>query len=128
MPNSIPPIARFQQQPLIPLSQSSIRPNLRGRKALNVMLDTTPIQNVVLPPSLTPNATLPGSNGVAQFHLLEDGKTGVLVLGSFSGMSEVALERALLDGLSTLKNQNATQLIIDVVSFKFPCSISRNRC
>lgn len=86
------------------------------------MLDTTPIQNVALPPSLTPNVTLPGSNGVAQFHLLEDGKTGVLVLGSFSGMSEVALERALLDGLSTLKNQNATQLIVDVVSFQFSCS------
>ena len=45
----------------------------------------------------------------------DDGKTGVLALGSFSAASFTALGDSLLTGLQNLKEQGATQLIVDVV-------------
>lgn len=44
-----------------------------------------------------------------------DGKTGVLALGSFSGAAIDTMMSGLLQGLVTLKSQGATQLIVDVV-------------
>lgn len=74
------------------------------------------MQDVVLPPVLAPQSPLDGSSGVAQFYLLDDKKTGVLALGSFSANSFSGLQKALLDGLVNLKSQGASQLIVDVVS------------
>lgn len=103
------PVNKFRQAP-IPTTTNT-------RKALlNVMLDTTPQQDIVLPPGLTPQDPLAGSTGVVQFFLLNDKKTGVLALGSFSAGSADSLNSALLTGLQNLKDQGATQLIVDVVS------------
>ncbi|KAI0659833.1 hypothetical protein C8Q70DRAFT_914914 [Cubamyces menziesii] len=101
------PVNKFRQAP-IPATTNT-------RKALlNVMLDTTPQQDIVLPPGLTPQDPLAGSTGVVQFFLLNDKKTGVLALGSFSAGSADSLNSALLTGLQNLKDQGATQLIVDV--------------
>lgn len=81
---------------------------------MNVMLDVAPKQDVVLPPGLTPQNPLPGSGSVVQFFMLEDGITGVLALGSFSGDTFDNLNNNLLDGLQNLKAQGATQLVVDI--------------
>lgn len=78
----LPPIALFRQQPRVTSVVA------QKQHALNVMLDTTPPQDIALPPGLTPSNALNGSTGVSEFHLLSDGKTGV-----------VALPCSLLDGL-----------------------------
>ena len=106
-----PAAAKFEQQP-------DIAPADRKKHAINVILDTTPMLDVVLPPTLAPQAPLSGSNGVAQFYLLDDKKTGVLALGSFSASSFSGLQKAMLDGLVNLKSQGASQLIVDVVSLR----------
>lgn len=80
------------------------------------MLDDVPLQNVALPPALTPPAPVSPGAGVGQFYLQPDGKTGVLALGSFSGVEYELLMSGLLEGLLKLKSLGATQLIIDVVS------------
>ena len=102
------PVAKFRQQPAVtaPLSR---------KHALNVMLETTPLQDISLPPGLTPTSNINGSSGVSQFFLLDDGKTGVLALGSFSENSFDGFETTLITGLTNLKNAGATQLIVDVV-------------
>lgn len=83
---------------------------------MNALLDTVPMQNVVLPPGLAPPTPLSSSAGVSEFHLLDDKQTGVLALGSFSDADFDALEKTLLTGLQDLKAAGATRLIIDVVS------------
>jgi hypothetical protein len=81
------------------------------------MLDDTPLQNVFLPPALTPAAPLNGTNlGIGQFYMLSDKKTGVLALGSFSGVAYETLMSGLLAGLLQLKSLGASRLIVDVVS------------
>ncbi|KAI0074081.1 hypothetical protein K474DRAFT_1602120 [Panus rudis PR-1116 ss-1] len=102
-----PALAKFQQQPII-------SPMDRKRHALNVILDSTPLQDVVLPPTLTPGGQVNGSNGVAEGFLLDDKITGVFALGSFSANSFDGLEQAMLDTLVSLKNAGATRLIVDV--------------
>lgn len=104
----VAPVGAFQQQP-------SITPRDRRLHALNVLLDTAPQLDITLPPGLTPPNPVSGSNGVSQFFMLDDGKTGVLALGSFSAGSFDQLEASMLNGLLTLKNSGATQLIVDVV-------------
>ncbi|GLB42382.1 putative peptidase family S41 [Lyophyllum shimeji] len=102
------PVAKFQQQPVVSAAVARKHP-------LNVILDTSPLSDVVLPPTLAPS--LPAVNGsrhAAQFYLLKDGKTGVLALGSFSDSDYNAFLDGLLTGLVTLKSQGATQLIVDV--------------
>jgi len=88
-----------------------------GRKqSLNVMLDTAPLSDVVLPPPLQPALpTVNGSRSVSQFYLLKDGKTGVLALGSFSDSDFNTFLLGMLQGLISLKSSGATQLIVDVV-------------
>ena len=71
------PLMRFQQQP-------PVHPNIARKQALNVMLDTTPISDIALPPGLQPTSPVNGSSGVAQFYMLDDKITGVLALGSFA--------------------------------------------
>lgn len=101
------PVGRFQQ----------VRPLPKDARegGINVMLDTSPPSNVVLPPVLVPQTPVNGSRNVAQFFMLDDGKTGVLALGSFSDNSLDGLSNALLTGLLNLKSLGATQLVVDVV-------------
>ncbi len=106
---SVGPVSVFRQ--MAPISPADAQ-----KHALNVMLDTTPPQDIALPPGLAPVNPVNGSAGVSEFHLLDDGKTGVLALGSFSENSFDQFEQTLLTGLTNLKNMGATQLIVDVVS------------
>ncbi|KAF8960420.1 hypothetical protein BDZ97DRAFT_1307262 [Flammula alnicola] len=102
------PLVKFKQQPPIP-------PQTESKHPVNVMLDTAPLSDVVLPPSLTP--ALPAVNGsrsVSQFYLLNDGKTGVMALGSFSDTDFNTFLLGMLNGLLSLKSLGATQLIVDV--------------
>lgn len=103
-------VTKFQQMP--PISPSAAR-----QHALNVILDSAPLSDISLPPTLTPAQPLNGSTGVSEFHLLKDGKTGVLALGSFSENDFVGFEKTLLNGLVGLKGKGATRLVVDVVSF-----------
>lgn len=101
------PINIYQQQPQLAPADYSQR--------LNVMLDGLPLQDIVLPQAPTlPN--LPGSYSVAEFFLLDDGVTGVLALGSFSGIGYIQFGEKILEGLLSLKSAGATRLIVDVVS------------
>jgi hypothetical protein len=103
------PVSKFQQQPTI--STESARKHL-----VNVILDTSPLSNVVLPPVLQPGLPpVTGSRNAAQFFMLTDGKTGVLALGSFSDVDYFAFLDSLLQGLVSLKSRGATQLVVDVV-------------
>ncbi|THH21164.1 hypothetical protein EW146_g370 [Bondarzewia mesenterica] len=105
------PIAKFQQQPVkVKASDARAHP-------MNVLLDVTPVSDVVLPPALVPPGTpLNGSSSVAQFYLLDDGVTGVFALGSFSDTDFDTFLRNMLTGLQGLKSANATRLIVDVAS------------
>ena len=98
----------FQQQPAVNRRDSR-------EHRLNVMMDSQPLSDIALPPELAPKNPLNGSQGVVQFFLLDDRRTGVLALGSFSGGSYRILLANLLRGLSVLKRQGATRLIVDVV-------------
>ncbi|KAJ7167423.1 hypothetical protein C8R43DRAFT_985248 [Mycena crocata] len=101
--------AKFQQAPPSPPSSR--------KQMLNVIMDTVPFSDVVLPPGLQPAApALNGSFGVGTFYMQKDGKTGVLALGSFSGTDFDTMESGLLQGLLTLKGLGATQLIVDVTN------------
>ncbi|EEB95045.1 hypothetical protein MPER_06047, partial [Moniliophthora perniciosa FA553] len=98
-------VTKFQQQPPTPSS---------GKQLLNVMLDDTPLTNVVLPTELQPpSPPLEGSFGVGAFYML-DGTTGILALGSFSGADIDTMQQGLLDGLVGLRSQGAERLIVDV--------------
>ncbi|KAJ7784767.1 hypothetical protein B0H16DRAFT_1402826 [Mycena metata] len=101
------PAAKFQQAPV---------PSSRKHK-MNVMMDTVPVSDISLPPGLQPSApALNASFGGGAFFMQKDGKTGVLVLGSFSGDDLDVMQDGLLKGLLTLKEQGATQLIVDVTN------------
>ncbi|KAF9269650.1 hypothetical protein L218DRAFT_953275 [Marasmius fiardii PR-910] len=97
---------KFQQAPPMPQNKKQL---------LNVMLDATPLSNVVLPPELQPpSPPLEGSFGVGSFYDLDDGKTGVLALGSFSGADFNEMQQGLLTGLTEMKARGKSQLIVDV--------------
>jgi hypothetical protein len=107
------PAGALDDSPALRFAQMA-RPSahdVRVRKQpLNVILDTTPASDVLLPPGIAPPAGLPGSSGVAQFFLLPDNKTGVLALGSFSAASFAALQNSTLAGLQALVSKGATRL------------------
>ncbi|KAF9522264.1 hypothetical protein CPB83DRAFT_911433 [Crepidotus variabilis] len=84
----------------------------------NEIMDDTALVNVALPPTITPPNPLNTSQSVSQFYVLDDKKTGVLALGSFSDGTagfdgQVA---TLLTGLQALKAAGVQQLIIDVTN------------
>ena len=106
------PAGRFQPQP-------AISPSDAKKHFISALLDDKPASDVVLPPGLTPAAPVAGSSGVAQFFVLPDKKTGVLALGSFSANSFDQLQNTLLVGLQSLVSAGTTQLIVDVVSWKY---------
>ncbi|KAJ7078820.1 hypothetical protein C8R43DRAFT_910264 [Mycena crocata] len=104
--NSAPSSSAFQQAP-----------PPESPEMLNVIMDTAPLTDVVLPPSLEPDLPLvPGSFGIGSFYMLKDNVTGVLSLGSFSGPTLVNMERGTLNGLRALKDAGATRLIVDVTN------------
>ncbi|KAJ7072240.1 hypothetical protein C8F01DRAFT_1044732 [Mycena amicta] len=105
---TIPPIAFFEQQPSITQTDR--------KRAINVLVDASPLWDVELPEELLP--ALPALNqsySVAQFYLL-DNSTGVLALGSFSAANFTAFMESLLDGLAELKALGASRLIVDVTN------------
>ncbi|KAJ3547212.1 hypothetical protein NMY22_g1745 [Coprinellus aureogranulatus] len=106
-----PSLAHFQQQP--PLAPE----DYRARHPVNVLLDASPLSNIALPEVLSPRLQ-PSSESysVAEFFMLEDGKTGVLALGSFSAKNFTHFGQALLDGLKGLKEKGAERLIVDVTN------------
>ncbi|EJF59301.1 hypothetical protein DICSQDRAFT_156307 [Dichomitus squalens LYAD-421 SS1] len=104
---AVNPANKFRQAPMPDTAT-------QRRYPMNVMLDSAPQLDIALPPTLVPTDPQPGSASVVQFYLLDDGKTGVLALGSFSGDSFENLETNLLTGLQGLKAKGATQLIVDV--------------
>jgi hypothetical protein len=108
VPPAEKPVARFQQQP-------AISPEDARKHAIDVILDTVPPSDVVLPPGLTPASPVNGSRNAVQFFLLEDNKTGVMGLGSFSDNDFNAFLDSMLQGLLNLKSLGATQLVVDVV-------------
>ncbi|KAF4616286.1 hypothetical protein D9613_008331 [Agrocybe pediades] len=102
------PLMKFQQQP-------PVLPQVARKQPLDVILDTSPQSDVVLPPTLVPSLpAINGSRSVSQFYMLKDGKTGVMALGSFSDSDFNTFLLGMLNGLLSLKSLGATQLIVDV--------------
>lgn len=83
---------------------------LERKHPVNAFVDVQPLTDVALPPALQPQAPLNGSTSVAQFFLLDDGITGVLMLGSFSDIAHDLFYKVLLDGLQGLKSKGAQRL------------------
>ncbi|KAM5543570.1 hypothetical protein V8D89_002821 [Ganoderma adspersum] len=106
------PANKFRQAPM---PSAAATPGGR-QEPMNVMLDTAPLSDATLPPDLEPTEPLDGSSGDAQFFMLDDGKTGVLALGSFSWDSVYNGQNTLTKGLQSLQAANATQLIVDVTN------------
>ncbi|KAH8102308.1 hypothetical protein BXZ70DRAFT_68187 [Cristinia sonorae] len=114
-----PSISTFHQQP-------SIRAEDRKAHALSVLVDND--IRIEVPFEVKDEAGVAkaldlgpvpiGRGGPAEFYLLNDGKTGVLSLGSFSSsrMSFADYSGVLLIGLQILQSSGATQLIIDVTN------------
>ncbi|KAK0452279.1 hypothetical protein EV421DRAFT_890075 [Armillaria borealis] len=100
--------------PLVKAQQAPGKVVERSR-ALNVMLDSTPATDIDLPTPLQPANPVDGF-GVGQFYLLDDGVTGVLALGSFSGNSYDVMMQGLLDGLLELRSKGAQRLVVDVMN------------
>ncbi|KAJ2933708.1 hypothetical protein H1R20_g3345, partial [Candolleomyces eurysporus] len=84
-------MAKYQQQPPLP-------PALAGKYLLSVLVDSSPLSNLILPEELQPSSiALKGT------------------LGSFSDSIDIdEISRNLLIGLLNLKSLGATRLIIDV--------------
>ncbi|GBE83957.1 hypothetical protein SCP_0510160 [Sparassis crispa] len=83
---------------------------------MNELLDVARHQNVELPAERVPASPLNGSSGVAQFFMLDDNMTGILMLGSFAESFFDDLQESLLIGLQNLQSKGATQLIVDVTN------------
>jgi hypothetical protein len=85
-----------------------------SKRRLNVLVNDAPVSDIVLPPGLAPTGNFSGA-GAIQFFELQDGKTGVLALGSFATGTFDGMEQELLSGLQTLKSNGKTQLVVDLV-------------
>ncbi|KAF8875475.1 hypothetical protein CPB85DRAFT_1235909 [Mucidula mucida] len=83
---------------------------------VNVLLDSSPLTDVVLPPARNPPQEPVSGFGVGEFYMLADNTTGVLALGSFSGADYNDMMQGLLDGLVALKSSGAQRLIVDVTN------------
>lgn len=84
------------------------------RHPISSLVDVTALADVALPPELNPPTPVSGS-GTAQFYL--QGKVGIFMLGSFStGAGYAQWFQIIKDGLTSLKAQGATHLIVDVTN------------
>lgn len=78
------------------------------------LIDVTEVEELSLPPRLQPPAPIAGL-GTVRFNL--DGQVGILSLGSFStGVDFDVWFQILKDGITALKAQGATHLIVDVTN------------
>ncbi|EJC99199.1 uncharacterized protein FOMMEDRAFT_148756 [Fomitiporia mediterranea MF3/22] len=111
--NSPPAVRRLPGGRFAP--KPTISPEVVSKHLISLMLDDKPQTDVVLPSPLQPASPVAGT-GVSQFFLLDDGKTGVLALGSFEEPDFDTFETTLLSGLQTLVGKGATQLIVDVTN------------
>ncbi|KAL5522967.1 hypothetical protein ACEPAF_1234 [Sanghuangporus sanghuang] len=102
------PGGRFAPKP-------TLSPEVVMKHPISILLDDKPQSDVVLPGPLQPAAPIAGSD-VSTFYILDDGKTGVLALGSFSASNFDTFEQTLLSGLQTLVGKGASQLIVDVTN------------
>lgn len=99
---------RFQPDPVI-------APIIDGRRqAISGLVADGPLFDITLPSRLSPPTPVTG-NGALQFYILDDGKTAVLALGSFTG-SFSGVQQGILDGVNAVKAKGATRLLVDVVS------------
>ncbi|KAG9076433.1 hypothetical protein FRC06_009508 [Ceratobasidium sp. 370] len=100
--------ARFQTDPIMPTIEG-------GKKLVvsSLVLDG-PQSNVELPSRLSPGVSLSGV-GPMNWYMLDDGKTAVLHLSSFSGTFG-PLQQGVLDGLKQVKSKGATRLLIDLTN------------
>ena len=84
---------------------------------MNTAIDSAPLSDIALPEYLHPAIPEVGNgSAVERYYLLDDGVTGVLMLGSFSRGNFTDFGNSLLHGLVDLKGKGAKRLIIDVVS------------
>jgi hypothetical protein len=116
---------RFQPDP-------EIAPIVNGRRQpISSLVADGPLFDISLPSRLAPPTAITGS-GALQFYMLDDNKTAVLVLGSFSGSFAgvcrystsglrkadrfLGVQQGILDGINAVKAKGATRLLVDVVS------------
>ncbi|QRW11559.1 peptidase family S41 protein [Ceratobasidium sp. AG-Ba] len=105
--------ARFQSDP--------IRPQVKDGKwmAASSLVNDGPQNNVLLPPRLSPPVSVSGREAM-QWYMLDDGKTAVLRLSSFSanatGMFPSIILLAALDGVNKVRAKGATRLLIDLTN------------
>ncbi|CAE6444364.1 unnamed protein product [Rhizoctonia solani] len=100
--------ARFQSDPIMPQVY-------RGRRlAVSSLVNDGPQLDITLPERLTPTGNVSGTGDMNWF-VLEDGKTAVLRLLSFSG-SFPDLQQNVLDGIDAVKSKGASRLLIDVTN------------
>lgn len=106
-----PSVGLYQQQPqLSPF-------DILQRHPLNVILDAVPLGDIDLPETMQPGLTpLNSSYSVAEFYMLQDNKTAVLALGSFSAKNFTRFGESLLNGLLELKEAGAKRLVVDVTN------------
>ncbi|KAG9083246.1 hypothetical protein FS749_006195, partial [Ceratobasidium sp. UAMH 11750] len=101
--------ARFQTDPIRPATEG-------GRKlAVSTLVLDGPLSNVELPPHLSPGTSL-NTVGPMKWYMLDDGKTAVLHLSSFSTNSFGAVKQGILDGLKAVKAKGANRLLIDLTN------------
>jgi hypothetical protein len=105
---TIPDANTLRQQ--LPMSPTDAR-----KYSINTILDSSPPSDLAFPGTLQPSLpALNGSGGMAQFYMLQDGKTGVFALGSFAVPSFKGLQSSILTGLQELKQKGTQKLIIDL--------------
>jgi len=84
------------------------------KRTMSSFIEVTAVQDITLPPRLQPPEPITGL-GTASFNL--DGNVGILSMGSFSAGAEFEQWLQILkDGLTSLKAQGATHLIVDVTN------------
>ncbi|KAG8748584.1 hypothetical protein FRC10_003718 [Ceratobasidium sp. 414] len=99
---------RFQPDPVI-------APIIDGkRQAISGLVADGPLFDITLPSRLSPPTPITG-NGALQFYMLDNGKTAVLALGSFSGDFS-GVQQGILDGVKAVKAKGATHLLVDVTN------------
>ncbi|KAJ1300358.1 hypothetical protein OPQ81_005177 [Rhizoctonia solani] len=100
--------ARFQRDPIIPQLY-------RGRPlAVSSLVSDGPQFGIALPENLIPTGNV-SSNSDMNWFVLEDGKTAVLRLFSFSG-DLADLYQNVLDGIDTVKSKGASRLLIEATN------------
>ncbi|KAG9128409.1 hypothetical protein FRC07_013749 [Ceratobasidium sp. 392] len=100
--------ARFQSDPIQPVVED-------GRiLEVSSLIEDGPQDTMALPSKFIPPGNLTWV-GPMRWYMLDDGKTAVLQLSSFSG-SFWKLQLGVLDGVDQVKSKGATRLLIDLTN------------